>query len=74
MAYSVYVNYKNNARPLDDKASGEYERNFETKRAAWDYIKEVGRHADAKPYITVDVTVIELVNYERVWRNVWNAR
>jgi len=74
--YAVCVNYKNNARLLDDSAHGEYARYFETKRDAWTYVQNVGHHAAAKPYMTVDVTVVELMSgrYEHVYRNIWNAR
>ena len=72
--YYVCVNYKNNARPLDDSASGEYQREFTSKRAAWAYIQKVGQRATAKPWMTVDVTVVDNKTWAHRWRNIWNAR
>lgn len=75
-AYSYYVEvvYKNNARLLDDNASGEYGRYFEDKYEAWQYVKAVGRHAEAKPYMSVKAVVVDLCTHKHVYGTTWNWR
>lgn len=74
--YAVCVEHINNARALFDDCRGYYTRYFETKRDAWNYVQTVGRHADAKPYMEVWVTVVELESgrYAHVYGTIFNAR
>jgi hypothetical protein len=72
--FALSVDYTNNARLLCDDARGSYDRWFDDYADAESYAQVVKRHAEAKPYMMVDVTIVELDTYQHVYREIWNAR
>lgn len=70
----VCVSYRDNSRFWDDTASGDYERDFDTKREAWNYIQTIARHAEAKPWMSVRVIVVDIQTHQHIWGDAWNWR
>ena len=68
------ITYKNNARLLDDNASGEYDRYFESQDKLQQYVQTLGRHAEAKPYMSVKAIVVDAHTYEHINCFCWNWR
>lgn len=60
--------YKANAINLDEY----YDRYFDTKAEAWSYRNAVKVRAEARPDLTVDLTIVDLSTYAHAWRDTWN--